>query len=309
MPEPESRATVLVVDDSPASLSFLTDALEEAGFTVLVALDGNSALRVVGQIAPDVILMDAVMPGIDGFETCRRIKRNALTAAVPVIFMTGLSETEHVVQGFAAGGIDYLTKPIIPEELIARLNAHVANARTALSARMVLDDAGRSLIAVDRSGRLRWCTPQAGARLAATLDATAGGVTLPTVARQWLETLLQSPDISAAEKNVTIATGAKRILRFSFVGEGASDEILLQLTDNDQASDEALLQERLPLTTREAEVLLWTARGKSNRDIGTILGLSPRTVNKHLEQIFAKLGVDNRTSAALLAIQTLPPRS
>jgi DNA-binding NarL/FixJ family response regulator len=303
MPRSSSRSTVLVVDDSPESLNFLTDALEQAGFTVLVALSGNSALRVIAEVTPDVILMDAVMPGMDGFEACRRIKRNALVASAPVIFMTGLSETEHIVQGFAAGGVDYLTKPIVPEELIARVHAHLANARIALSALAVLDDAGRSLLAVDREGKLRWCTPQAGAWLAAMTDRAV----LPADARRWLD-LVSHGDDTIAAAGFIIDRRDERQMRLSYVGESGPDEILLQLNDNDQASEEALLQERLPLTTREAEVLLWTARGKSNRDIGTILGLSPRTVNKHLEQIFAKLGVDNRTSAALLAIRTLPRR-
>jgi DNA-binding NarL/FixJ family response regulator len=306
MREP-SRATVLVVDDSPDSLSFLMAALEEAGFTVLVALDGNRALRVIEEATPDVILMDAVMPGMDGFETCRRIKRNALVASAPVVFMTGLSETEHILQGFAAGGVDYLTKPIVPEELIARINAHLANARAALSAWTALDDAGRLLFAVDRDGRLRWCTPQAGSKLAAILTTATDGLTLPPAARQWLDRV-RAAGTAIGAKDLLVGNNERGDLLLSFVSAGAPDEILLQLKEDNRLSDEALLKQRLSLTTRESEVLLWAARGKSNRDIGTILGLSPRTVNKHLEQIFTKLGVDNRTSAALLTMQALQRR-
>ncbi len=85
------RDTVLVVDDTPETLGFLTDTLDHAGFTVLIATDGESALELVDQITPDLVLMDAVMPGMNGFETCRRLKREKLLANLPVIFMTGLS--------------------------------------------------------------------------------------------------------------------------------------------------------------------------------------------------------------------------
>lgn len=123
------RDIVLVVDDSPETLSLLTDALEDAGVTVLVAVEGANALTLVEQITPDVILLDAIMPGMDGFETCRRLKALKALAHVPVIFMTGLSETEHIVKGLDAGGVDYVTKPVVPNEIIARMRVHLANAR------------------------------------------------------------------------------------------------------------------------------------------------------------------------------------
>src|SRR6201991_4718422 len=127
--EPRKRDVALVVDDSPETLRLLTDALDGAGMTVMVALDGASAMRIVDQITPDIVLLDAVMPGIDGFETCRRLKRDAGLANVPVIFMTGLSETEDVVRGLEAGGVDYVTKPIVIEEMLARIRVHLANSR------------------------------------------------------------------------------------------------------------------------------------------------------------------------------------
>jgi DNA-binding response OmpR family regulator len=155
------RDTVLVVDDTPETLGFLTDTLDHAGFTVLIATDGESALALVEQITPDLVLMDAVMPGLDGFETCRRLKGEKLLSHLPVIFMTGLSETEHVVQGLAAGGVDYVTKPIVIDELLARIRVHLANARIAHGSRAALDAAGRFLVATDGTGRLLWCTPKA----------------------------------------------------------------------------------------------------------------------------------------------------
>src|SRR6185369_7798979 len=97
------RDTILVVDDTPETLGFLTDTLDHAGYTVLIATDGESALRLLEQITPDLVLLDALMPGIDGFETCRRLKQQPALAHLPVIFMTGLAETENVLQGLAAG--------------------------------------------------------------------------------------------------------------------------------------------------------------------------------------------------------------
>ncbi|WP_408997812.1 response regulator, partial [Tistrella mobilis] len=169
------RDIVLVVDDRAETLALLTDAIEAAGLTVLVAAEGARALDLVERVTPDIVLMDAVMPGMDGFETCRRLKTRPHIAHVPVIFMTGLAETEHVVRGFAAGGVDYVPKPIVPDELIARIRTHLANARLAQSARAALDATGRHLLAVDGAARLLWSTPQAEARLAAAFPSRCGG--------------------------------------------------------------------------------------------------------------------------------------
>src|SRR5438552_16123392 len=159
--EPKKRDVALVVDDSPETLRLLTDALDGAGMTVMVALDGASAMRIVDQITPDIVLLDAVMPGMDGFETCKRLKRDAGLNNVPIIFMTGLAETEHIVRGLEAGGVDYVTKPIVVEEMIARIRVHLANARLTQSARAALDLSERDLLAVSRQGRILWAPPQA----------------------------------------------------------------------------------------------------------------------------------------------------
>lgn len=99
----ERRDTVLVVDDSPETLGFVTEALKQTGIAVLVATSGEAALSVCDKVTPDTILMDAVMPGLDGFDTCRKIKDNPALKHVPIIFMTGLSETEHVVRALESG--------------------------------------------------------------------------------------------------------------------------------------------------------------------------------------------------------------
>src|SRR5215510_215624 len=186
--EPKKRDVALVVDDSPETLRLLTDALDGAGMTVMVALDGAAAMRIVDQITPDIILLDAVMPGMDGFETCRRLKREAGLSNVPVIFMTGLAETEHIVRGLDAGGVDYVTKPIAIEEILARIRVHLANARMTQSARAALDVSGRYLLAVNRQGRLMWATPQAQKLLADSFSAVSSDeLVLPEPLQQWLE--------------------------------------------------------------------------------------------------------------------------
>jgi len=177
----------------------------------MVALDGSAAMKVVEQITPDIILLDAVMPGFDGFEACRRLKSEPALSHVPVVFMTGLSETEHIVRGLEAGGVDYVTKPIVIEEMLARIRVHLANAR---------------------------------------------------------------------------------LIRRATEGVSTAHE----------------LRKDFKLTSREVEVLSWLSKGKTNRDIAQILGLSPRTIDKHLEQIYAKLGVENRTAAAAMAVKTSQER-
>jgi signal transduction histidine kinase len=118
--------TILIVDDTPANLGVLVETLGAAGYQLMVAEDGEEALAQTAQTQPDLILLDVMMPGIDGFETCRRLKARAETRDVPVLFMTALSETADKVKAFAAGGVDYITKPIEHEEALARVRTHLA---------------------------------------------------------------------------------------------------------------------------------------------------------------------------------------
>src|SRR6266853_5152390 len=186
--ESKKRDVALVIDDSPETLRLLTDALDGAGMTVMVAMDGAAAMRIVDQITPDIVLLDAVMPGMDGFETCKRLKRDAGLVNVPIIFMTGLAETEHIVRGLEAGGVDYVTKPIVIEEMLARIRVHLANARMTHSARAALDVSGRYLLAVSRQGKILWATPQAQQLLSDNLAAESDDeLELPAPMLEWLE--------------------------------------------------------------------------------------------------------------------------
>ena len=296
----QSRDIVLVVDDSPETLSFLTEAIESSGSTVLVAVDGESALSLTDRVTPDLILLDAVMPGIGGFEACRRLKRIRHLAHIPVIFMTGLSDTEHIVKGLGAGGVDYLTKPIVVDELMARMRIHLANARGSDAARSALDAAGRFLLSVSADGGVRWTTPQA-AKLLQGLSAAAddSDFHLPAEIMRWLAKAAKGDSEPYAW-----ALGDTG-LELTYLGRLRSDEHLLRLAKAASKNGAELLRQHFALTSREAEVLLWIARGKSNKDISGVLGISPRTVNKHLEQVFQKLGVENRASAAAMTVQAL----
>ncbi|MEM6941914.1 MAG: DNA-binding response regulator [Pseudomonadota bacterium] len=288
------KSIALVVDDNPESLGMVSAALEAEGMTVLVAKDGLSAIQLTGRVQPDVILMDAMMPELDGFETCKRLKSDPNPTPAPIVFMTGLTDQEHVVKGLRSGGVDYITKPVVVEEMIARLTIHILNARALSSAREALGVIERAVLAFDASGVLVWGTEKAQRDLAAgAVDVASSEV------RKWLLTCVDRP-VSAVESLKLTDT-----LALQFIGVSATQETLAKLARRHAGGNEALLQSTFGLTAREAEVLYWLTLGKTNRDISSILNLSARTVNKHLEQVFQKMGVDNRTSAAVLADRRL----
>lgn len=293
------RDVILVVDDTPGTLGVLNEVLEDAGYTVLMAQSAQAAMTVLERVLPDVILVDAVMPGMDGFEACRRMKRNPALASVPIIFMTGLTESEDVVRGLEAGGVDYVTKPLQLPEVVARIRVHLTGARRTQSAQAALDTAGRFLLATDTEGELLWATPQAAALLGRLPPPGEDAPACPWVT-DWL-----ADSTDQAPGQVAVALGDAPVLQFVYVGRMAPDEILFRIQEARASSEEARLRERLGLTAREAEVLLWVGHGKGTKDIADILGMSPRTVQKHLEQIYAKLGVENRAAAAAIAIRSL----
>jgi len=284
---------VLVVDDAPQSLGVLCASLEAEGYTVLVARDGESALARLDLATPDAILLDALMPGLSGFETCRRIKQDPALSHIPVIFMTGLSETPHIVEGFDSGGVDYVVKPVRAQEVLARLATHVRNARAVRLARQAIDVGGHGVLVLDGQGRVAWQSPQAAAWLREFL----GGQAVPAA---W----------GADEATPHRRAGRDgRVLSVRHVGAvGLGERMMLLRVDVPAAGGGEAAPSRLgtaSLTPRETEVLSWIAKGKTNRDVGDILGMSPRTVNKHLEHVFEKLGVETRAAAAALASREL----
>jgi DNA-binding NarL/FixJ family response regulator len=294
MPDDQSRPDlILLVDDSPDELAMLAETMVVAGFEAVTAPHGADALRIAREVTPRLILLDAVMPGIDGFEACRRLKEDPRVAHVPVIFMTGLTDTIHVVEGLQAGAVDYVTKPVIMEELVARIRVHLANARVAEGARIGLDATGRHLLALDPAGRILWATPEAARSFRLLFPIGDPGDQLKAL-------------VAAGRRRITGAGGQALIAEF-LCANGAR-EFLYRLSPADAHSEESRLAGEFGLTDREGEVLAWTARGKTNREISEILAISPRTVNKHLERVFTKLGVENRAAATSVAMRLLLAR-
>jgi CheY-like chemotaxis protein/DNA-binding CsgD family transcriptional regulator len=297
---------VLIVDDVPDNLAVLHDALDESGYTVLVATSGETALARAAQVRPDLVLLDAVMPGMDGFEVARRLKADPATAAIPIVFMTGLTDTEHVVQAFGAGGTDYVTKPIRPREVLARIEAHLRNARAQRQARHALDAFGHAtLVLRQRDGRRLWQTALAR-RLMGEYFADVPEVAMPAEVTAWVAREALRRQAGADALTLTISRAGRRLnfmLHPMSEDGGHEGEWLLVLREE---SETALLQGLLhafpTLTARESEVLYWVVQGKTNREIGDILGNSPRTVHKHLEHVFEKLGVETRMSAAAMVM-------
>jgi len=305
----EAADVVLIVDDAPDNLAVLHDALDESGYTVLVATSGDAALARAAQARPDIVLLDAVMPGMDGFEVARRLKADPATAAIPIIFMTGLTESEHVVDAFGAGVVDYVTKPVRTRELIARIESHLRTARAQGQARRALDAFGHATLVVrERDGRRLWQTALARELLLQHYPGVPEVLTPPAV-MAWVAREALRRRAGAPPQGLTVGQGLQR-LTFAMhamdeggVTEGEAGEWLVVLRqDSEAALLDALARAFPALTAREAEVLYWVTQGKTNRDVGDILSLSPRTVHKHLEHVFEKLGVETRTAAAAMAL-------
>ena len=233
------------------------------------------------------------MPVLDGFETCKQLKRSPELAGIPVIFLTGLSDTEDVLRALQAGGVDYVNKPIVIDELLARMKVHLNNAQLTYSARNALDQLGRAMLCCNTEGDILWSTSEAS-RLLSFHSKTGLGPKL----RNWLAGEVESADqfhISENQQNISLC----------YQHRNANGEHLMRVVIDALPTETDLFKESFNLTNREADVLLWIANGKTNREIGTILDVSPRTVNKHLEQIYRKLGVENRTAAAARAIKAV----
>lgn len=287
---------VLIVDDSADIQSFLRDAISSTGAMVLSALSGSQAIDIVHNITPDIILMDGVMPGLDGFETTRKLKENKALSHVPIIFLTGLSDIDDIVKGLSGGGVDYVTKPINLKELIARMKVHLVNARAAQNARTALDTSGQYLFAANNNNQIIWSTPQA-LRIINYIEKKQ------SVLNDFYQAMRLFIDKDMLSNGSIDLALDLNYIKISHLFQSSNEYIFrLSLV---KESDTEKLRRHFSLTVREAEICQWLGFGKSNKDIGEILDLSPRTVNKHLESIFIKLGTENRTSAATLIIRTL----
>jgi len=308
-PPPSSHASkrILIVDDVPDNLSVLFAFLSERGFHVLAADSGAQALDELPRMAPDLILLDVMMPGIDGYETCRRIKADPKFAEVPLFFLTALSDTVDKVRGFELGAVDYITKPLQPEEVLARINAHLdlralraalelrneeldREVQARLAAEHSLQHALASpVLLLDRTGAIHFRTESA-----VRLLERHGGLPSPLHLRLWF----------AGEAATEVAGSAGRLYAHRLPDPGNSAQALFLLTENPPPpSPDQLLA--LGLTPRESEILFWVAQGKTSPEIAVILATATATVKRHMHHILGKLGVETRLAAALKAMEIL----
>lgn len=289
---PPHRGRILVVDDTPANLSLLLDALTEAGYEILVAESGRSALALLEHTTPELILLDLVMPGLDGVATCQRIRQRPDCADVPVLFMTAVEEPAQKLRAFAAGARDYITKPVYAPEVLARVAAHLQIRRLQVSLadelalRIDAEDQlkqslDRAVVLADRSGHIVFSSRLADALLHQHF-----------------------PDFTGLALPPALESAGSRLVVRRFSEPGRDDLVTLLLEEQGEPPGPAALL-ALGLTPREAEVLFWLAQGKANPDIATILGANVRTVHKHVENIFRKLGCETRVAASIAANEIL----
>ncbi len=305
-----ARATVLLVDDTPANLSLLIDTLRGAGHEIRVAESGERALKQLPLVQPDLILLDVMMPGLDGIETCRRIKREVRWRETPVLFVTAVDDTTDKLRGFEAGGVDYITKPIQPLEVLARVTAHlqlVALRRELVRRNLVLVDEialrleaehqlhralDRAIMVVRDDGQIAFRSLAADQLLARVFPEFHGD-RLPEALLAW---------VRAGAGRAAEVRPQLRARLFADAGAVGSFVILLE---DDAWQPKVRKLVALGLTPREAEVLYWFAEGKAAPEIGGILGVSHNTVRKHAQTILEKLGVENRTAAVRLALERM----
>ena len=311
----ESRSplpVVLAIDDVPENLAVLFELLAGSGFEVLVAESGEKALERIDELRPSLVLLDVLMPGLDGFEVCRRLKAMPAYAEVPVIFMTALNETVDKVKGFRAGAVDYVSKPVEAEEVLARVRAHLQlrELRQTLEERnrtlareverrraaehQLEESLDQAVLVVTRRGGVQFCTRRGWDLLGRFFPAETTG--LPAALVAWLQLETTEP--------LEIDHPEGQLLVRRFAESGAAESLMLRLEEHLAIpSPDALRQ--LGLTPREAEVLYWMTQGKTSPEIGVILEAAPNTIKKHAQNIFTKLEVENRTAAALRALEVL----
>ena len=312
----DERPRVLIVDDLPANLGVLLGVLGEAGYAVLVAASGEGALARLGYTRPDLVLLDVNMPGLDGYETCRRLKADPRWREVPVLFLTAQDDAGDKLRGFEAGGVDYITKPLHAQEVLARVRAHLqiralqqalrdknelletAMARRLEAEAQLQQSLDRAVLVVDAGGAVEFCTRLARRLLECYFPGHPDLGRLPGPLSAWLS---QRPSNSTWQ--VERAEGRLEVQLFAPGEPGTHLMLLLEERLATVNSPARLLQ--LGLTAREAEVLYWVAHGKTNQDVAEILDTSIHTVKKHMANLMVKTGAENRLVAGLQAAELL----
>ena len=212
--------------------------------------------------------------------------------------MTGLDSQDNVDSSFDSGAVDYIQKPIRIPELCARIRTHIRRSKQLTTSRELLDSAGKVTLAVDSNGSIVWSTPEALSRLEEKgINKISLISEFPLKIKKWLQSVKEGDITSIKIKESTID--------LKYDGKKENNYLINIVKEKSKIDEKEVLAKAFNLTQREAEVLYWVAQGKSNKDLALILDISPRTANKHLESIFEKMYVENRTSAANMAIKEL----
>ncbi len=317
--ETAPRARVLIVDDVPANLDVLVDVLDGAGYDVRVAESGEGALRQLDHARPDLILLDVTMPGIDGYETCRRVKADLRWRDTPVLFLTAHHDPAEKLRGFDAGAVDFITKPLHPPEVLARVRAHLqiralqhalaernvelerAVALRLEAERQLQESLDRAVLIVGEGGTIQFCTRLARRLLTRFFPGENDqSARLPVALADWAADAARRP-------GPWTGPGAETRLGARLFAEGqpgAGFMLLLEEKPSGAVGSPGRLT-ALGLTAREAEVLYWIAHGKTSPEIAIILDAAPNTIKKHVQNILPKLGVETRLAAALRAAELM----
>ena len=295
------RQSILVIDDDPTNLKIAVEYLRAYSYEILIAKDGVQGIERALRARPDLILLDVQMPGIDGYETCRRLVANPDTSAIPVLLLTALTSVDHRVRGFEAGAVDYVTKPVEERELLARVRAHlelralrvaleVERTRLAerLEERAAYIEGERARRATDDAERERLLdlirSQGAALRACAGADPTVAGA--PLTADERLRVHLdQARRLLGAPASSLAYEARAHIL-----------SALHLLTDTHANSDsEPAPEPPAPgvdkLSERERQIVELLVRGLSNKEVAYELGVARTTVSTHRKRIFDKLGV------------------
>ncbi len=313
VPSGQGECVWLVSSQSGRTMQ-LAAVLQDAGYSTVVISDAAQALEKAAADTPDLVLLDAMLSDASGFDLARRLKALVHTSPAPIIFITEPTQTDHIVQALEVGGADCVNQTVKPHELLARMAMHLAGARERRQARNALDAFGYATLTVrPHDGKLMWQTPLSRELLQRYCPnhPPYASRTAPEV-HAWLQDCLRRLQRGEAPRPLVLSLdeGARLTLRLhQQTGDNESvsspdseewsgdDWLIVMREDSDQAVMQAL-RAAFTLTLREAEVLYWVVKGKTNKDVGDILGSSPMTVKKHLERVFVKLGVETRTAAA-----------
>ncbi|MEM6453758.1 MAG: response regulator [Acidobacteriota bacterium] len=323
-----ARAQLLIIDDRPENLRVAVDLLEAYSFVVLTAREGETGLARAAAVRPDAILLDVQMPGIDGYEVCRRLKANPDTRAIPVLFMTVLDQPEQKVRAFEAGGVDYVTKPLEPTELLARLRAHleIRGLRDTLEAQVAARTEALAAAVVQReqlvemvraqSDQLRdltraWLDDQQRRNQGLAQRLREDVAARLRLVRSHLEHIAALRHMDArppplpTDRTDPIAghlADADALLATALV---SAEQLGGHLRDGDDEADAArpAANPLLRLSTREYEVLQLMVAGKSNKEIAARLRIAPSTTSTYRLRIMEKLEVDDASALLRVALR------